>query len=176
MSHEALKKKIRDIPDYPQKGIIFRDITTLLRDKGAFREVLNILVDRYRDRPIDAVAAVEARGFIFGGALAGALNVGFIPIRKPGKLPSETISETYTLEYGTDTVEIHTDAIKANQNILLVDDVIATGGTLAAAGRLIKKANGNVYGVAAVIELAYLNGRQRLEEYDIFSIIRYDGE
>ncbi|MBD3299436.1 MAG: adenine phosphoribosyltransferase [candidate division Zixibacteria bacterium] len=176
MSHDALKKKIRDIPDYPQEGIIFRDITTLLRDKGAFREVLSILVDRYRDRAIDAVAAVEARGFIFGGALAGSLNVGFIPIRKPGKLPSETIAETYALEYGTDSVEMHRDALKANQKILLVDDVIATGGTLAAASRLIRKAEGEVFGIAAVVELLYLNGRQQLSDYDVFSIVRYDGE
>ena len=176
MSHDALKKKIRNIPDYPQKGIVFRDITTLLRDRGAFREVLNILVDRYRDRPIDAVAAVEARGFIFGGALAGALNVGFIPIRKPGKLPAETVSESYALEYGTDSVEMHKDAFKSGQKILLVDDVIATGGTLAAACRLVVKAGGQVYGIAAVIELTYLNGRQQLSEYDIFSIIQYDAE
>jgi adenine phosphoribosyltransferase len=176
MSHDALKKKIRDIPDYPQKGIIFRDITTLLRDKGALREVLTILTGRYKDRAIDVVAAVEARGFIFGGALAGALNVGFIPIRKPGKLPAKTISESYALEYGTDAVEMHVDALRAGQRVLLVDDVIATGGTLSAACRLVEKAGGEVFGVAAVIELTYLNGRDQLGGYDVFSIMQYDAE
>lgn len=176
MSHDALKQKIRDIPDYPKKGILFRDITTLLRDKGAFREVQNILIDRYRDRPIDLIAAIEARGFIFGGALANALNVGFVPIRKPGKLPAETIKETYTLEYGEDTVEMHADAVKAEQRVLLVDDLIATGGTLAAGAKLIEKAGGEVFGIAAVIELTFLNGRAKLTDYDVFSIIQYESE
>ena len=176
MSHEALKQKIRDIPDYPKKGILFRDITTLLRDKGAFREVQNILIERYRDRPIDLIAAIEARGFIFGGALANALNIGFVPIRKPGKLPAKTIKESYALEYGEDTVEMHADAVKSDQRVLLVDDLIATGGTLAAGAKLIEKAGGEVFGVAAVIELTFLNGRDKLKGYDVFSIIQYDSE
>jgi len=176
MSHDALKQKIRDVPDYPKKGILFRDITTLLRDKGAFREVQNILIERYRDRPIDLIAAIEARGFIFGGALANALNVGFVPIRKPGKLPAKTIQETYTLEYGEDTVEMHADAVRPGQQVLLVDDLIATGGTLAAGARLIEKAGGVVFGIAAVIGLTFLAGRQRLTPYDVYSIIQYDAE
>ena len=176
MSHEALKQKIRDIPDYPKKGILFRDITTLLRDKGAFREVQNILIERYRDRPIDLIAAIEARGFIFGGALANALNIGFVPIRKPGKLPAKTIKESYALEYGEDTVEMHADAVKSDQRVLLVDDLIATGGTLSAGAKLIEKAGGEVFGVAAVIELTFLNGRDKLKGYDVFSIIQYDSE
>ena len=176
MSHDSLKKKIRDIPDYPKEGIVFRDITTLLRDKGAFREVQNILIERYRDRPIDLIAAVEARGLIFGGALANALNIGFIPIRKPGKLPSKTIIESYSLEYGEDKLEMHEDAITPGQKILLVDDLLATGGTIEAAAKLVTKAEGEVFGVAVVIELAFLKGRDRLKDIDVFSIVVYDSE
>jgi len=176
MKHDSLKKKIRDIPDYPKPGIVFKDITTLLRDRGAFREVHDILIERYRDRPIDVIAAVEARGFIFGGALANALKIGFVPIRKPGKLPAETISESYQLEYGEDTMEMHVDAIAPGQKVLLIDDLLATGGTLSAAAKLVEKAQGEVYGIGCVIELAFLNGRELLKDYDVFSILRYDGE
>lgn len=176
MKHDSLKKKIRNIPDYPKPGIVFRDITTLLRDRGAFREVHDILIERYRDRPIDLIAAVEARGFIFGGTLANALKIGFVPIRKPGKLPAATISESYQLEYGEDSIEVHSDAIAPGQKILLVDDLLATGGTLAAAAKLVQKAKGEVFGIACVIELAYLKGRDLLKEFDVFSILNYDSE
>lgn len=176
MKHDSLKKKIRNIPDYPKPGIVFRDITTLLRDRGAFREVHDILIERYRDRPIDVIAAVEARGFIFGGALANSLKVGFVPIRKPGKLPAPTISESYQLEYGEDTMEMHLDAISPGQKVLLVDDLLATGGTLAAAAKLVQKAKGEVFGIACVIELAFLNGRDLLKDFDMFSILKYDSE
>lgn len=176
MSHDSLKKKIRDIPGYPKPGIVFRDITTLLRDRGAFREVQNILIDRYRDRPIDLIAAVEARGFIFGGALANALNVGFVPMRKPGKLPSATVKETYALEYGEDQIEMHADAISPGQKVLLIDDLLATGGTMEAAARLVEQVKGEVFGLAFVIELAYLKGRDKLKNFDVFSIVQYDSE
>jgi len=176
MKHDSLKSKIRNIPDYPKPGIVFRDITTLLRDRGAFREVHDILIERYRDRPIDVIAAVEARGFIFGGALANALKIGFVPIRKPGKLPAATISESYQLEYGEDTMEMHVDAISPGQKVLLIDDLLATGGTLAAAAKLVKKAKGEVFGIGCVIELAFLHGRDLLEGYDVYSILRYDSE
>jgi len=176
MTYDSLKQKIRNIPDHPKPGIVFRDITTLLRDRGAFREVHDILIDRYRDRPIDLVAAIEARGFIFGGALATALKIGFVPIRKPGKLPAATIQESYSLEYGEDRIEMHKDAVAPGQQVLLVDDLLATGGTLAAAARLVQKAKGEVFGIACVIELAFLNGRDRLRDYDVFSILRYDSE
>ncbi len=176
MSFDSLKKKIRDVRDYPKPGIVFRDITTLLKDRGAFREVLNILVDRYRDRPIDLIAGIEARGFIFGGALASDLNVGFIPMRKPGKLPAPTMTETYALEYGEDKIQMHVDAVAPGQKVLLIDDLIATGGTLAAAARLVEKAKGEVFGIGCVIELAFLNGREKLKPYDVFSVLTYDSE
>ena len=176
MTYDSLKQKIRNIPDYPKPGVVFRDITTLLRDRGAFREVHDILTDRYRDRPIDLVAAIEARGFIFGGALASALKIGFVPIRKPGKLPAATIEEAYALEYGEDRIAIHKDAISPGQQVLLVDDLLATGGTLAAAVRLVQKAKGEIFGIACVIELAFLNGRDQLRDYDVFSILQYDSE
>jgi len=173
---EALKKKIRDIPDFPQEGIIFRDITTLLKDRGAFHEVVSLLVDRYRDRPIDLVCGIEARGFVFGGVLAEKLHCGFVPVRKAGKLPAATINEEYTLEYGTAQLEIHKDAVTPGKNVLIVDDLLATGGTLAATCRLTERLGGNVYGIAVIIELAFLNGRDKLSGYDLFSLITYDSE
>jgi adenine phosphoribosyltransferase len=176
MSHDSLKKKIRNIPDYPKPGIIFRDITTLLRDRGAFREVLNIFLDRYRDRPIDLVAAIEARGFIFGGALANALNIGFVPMRKPGKLPAEVVEASYALEYGEDRIQMHKDAITPGQKVLLVDDLLATGGTLAAASKLVEQVQGKVFGIACVVELTFLNGREKLNGHDLFSIVQYESE
>jgi adenine phosphoribosyltransferase len=176
MAHDSLKQKIRDIPGYPKPGIVFRDITTLLRDRGAFREVHDILIDRYRDRPIDVIAAVEARGFIFGGALANALKIGFVPIRKPGKLPAETLSESYALEYGEDTLEMHKDAIAPGEQVLIVDDLLATGGTFGAAAKLIEKAQGKVFGIACVVELSFLKGRELLGDYDVFSILQYESE
>ncbi len=172
----SLKNKIRDIPGFPRKGIVFRDITTLLKDHGAYRETITLLFDRYRDRPIDLVCGIEARGFIFGGALADKLHCGFVPVRKAGKLPAETVREKYDLEYGTAELEIHKDAIQSGKNVLVVDDLLATGGTLVATCRLVEKLGGTVFGITTIIELTYLNGRDKLAGYDIHSLVRYDAE
>ena len=176
MSYEILKASIRDIPDYPKPGIIFKDITTLLKDKKAFALAQHALLERYKNTSPDLIAAVEARGFIFGGALANALGCGFIPMRKPGKLPWATISESYALEYGTDSLHMHNDAVLKGQKVVLVDDLLATGGTLAAATKLIEQAGGIVAGIGVVIELAFLDGRHRLKDYDVYSIISYGSE
>jgi len=173
---ESLKKKIRSIPDFPKKGIVFRDITTLLKDQAAFQESISLFVERYRKRSIDLVCAIEARGYIFGGALAYQLDCGFVPIRKPGKLPSKTISEEYVLEYGTGRLEIHADGITRGKRVLLVDDLLATGGTLAAACRLIERLGGRVAEIAVVIELAFLHGRKNLSGYEVFSLVTYESE
>ena len=172
----SLKETIRSIPDFPKKGIVFRDITTLLKDRAAFQQTISLLVERYRDRSIDQVCAVEARGYIFGGALADRLGCAFVPIRKPGKLPSQTIFEEYELEYGAGRLEIHADAITPGKRVLLVDDLLATGGTLAAACRLIERLGGKVVEIAAVIELSFLNGRKKLSGYDVFSLVTYETE
>ena len=171
-----LRRLIRSIPDFPKAGIVFRDITTLLLDAGALRETVRQMADAFRDDRVDLVAAVESRGFIFGAAVAVELGVGFVPIRKPGKLPAETTSETYELEYGTDTVEIHTDAVRPGQRILMVDDLLATGGTMAAACRLVETLGGAVVGIALLIELEFLNGRSRLGDYRVVSLVTYDAE
>lgn len=176
MSYESLKASIRDIPDYPKPGIVFKDITTLLKDKQAFRLAQQALHDQYKSVSPDLIAAVEARGFIFGGALAHALGCGFVPMRKPGKLPWPTISESYALEYGTDSLHMHNDAVLKGQKVVLIDDLLATGGTLAAAAKLIEQAGGVVSGVGVVIELAFLDGRHRLKDYDVYSVISYDSE
>ena len=176
MSYEILKSSIRDIPDYPKPGIIFKDITTLLKDKKAFALAQQALIERYKDTSPDLIAAVEARGFIFGGALANALGCGFIPMRKPGKLPWATISESYALEYGTDSLHMHNDAVLKGQRIVLIDDLLATGGTLTAAAKLIDQAGGIVAGIGVVIELAFLDGRHRLKDYDVYSVISYGSE
>ena len=168
-----LAKMIRNIPDFPVKGILFRDITTLIKDPDAFQEVIDRLLDRYIEEDIDAVAAIESRGFIFGAPLAYELAAGFVPIRKPDKLPAEKISASYTLEYGTNTLEMHQDAIEPGQRILLVDDLIATGGSAKAAVELIEKLGGEVVGIVFVIELQDLNGVDKLENYDIFSLIKF---
>jgi len=168
-----LAKCIRDIPDFPKKGILFKDITTLLKDPAAFREVIDILTKEYRDKKIDAVVAVESRGFIFGGALAIQLGAGFVPVRKPGKLPAPVFRETYELEYGTDSIEIHQDAIAPGQKVLILDDLLATGGTVAAVTRLLKNFQCQVVGIAFVIELDFLNGRKLLENKEVFSIINF---
>ncbi len=167
------KSYIRDIPDFPKKGIIFKDITPLLKDKGAFNSVVNIIADRYKDKKVDTVASIEARGFIFGSAVAHKLNIGMIPIRKKGKLPYDTVSVTYDLEYGTDTLEMHKDAVSSGDNVLLIDDLLATGGTAAAVCDLIKKAGGNIVEVAFMIELEFLKGRSKLEGYPIFSLMKF---
>ncbi|MGB2698620.1 MAG: adenine phosphoribosyltransferase [Candidatus Zixiibacteriota bacterium] len=167
---------IRDIKDYPKKGVVFRDITTLIKDGKAFNEVLDILYEICKDKKIDLVAAIESRGFIFGGVLADRLGVGIIPVRKLGKLPSKCVAEKYELEYGTDSLEMHTDALSKGQRVLVVDDLLATGGTLQATCRLIEKLGGEVAGIMVLIELSFLKGRKKLKDYDFFSLIRYDSE
>ncbi|MSS73583.1 MAG: adenine phosphoribosyltransferase [Candidatus Latescibacteria bacterium] len=168
-----LSRYIRDIPDFPKPGILFRDITTLLQNPTAFAGSIEALAAPYRDRQIDLIAGIESRGFIFGAALAHLLNLGFIPIRKPGKLPAEKMKEEYALEYGTDAVEVHRDAVKPGQKVLMVDDLLATGGTMAASCSLIERIGGAVVGVAFLIELTFLNGRERLKGREIHSVIRY---
>ena len=169
-----LRDLIRDVPDYPKKGIVFKDITTLIKRGDAFDEVMNVFFDRCKDMKVDLVAAVESRGFIFGGALADRLKVGFVPIRKFGKLPSHTVEQKYDLEYGTDKLEIHTDAVKPGQRILIVDDLLATGGTIQATCKLVEKLGGEVAGILVMIELGFLNGREKIKEYDLFTLLKYD--
>jgi adenine phosphoribosyltransferase len=171
---EELKKVVREVPDFPKKGILFYDITTLLKDGKAFAKAVDYLSERYEGRQIDAVVAIEARGYIFGPAMAYRLGVGFVPMRKPGKLPAKTIQETYELEYGTDTIEMHEDAVGAGQKILVVDDLLATGGTAAAACRLVEKAGGQVVECCFLIELSFLNGRDRLGSREVFGLLKYD--
>lgn len=170
---EQLKQFVRDVPGYPQAGIIFRDITPLLVRKDLFREVVDMMSKSWNDQPPDLVAAIEARGFIPGAAMAVKLGAGFVPIRKTGKLPWKTIGEGYQLEYGTDQLEIHSDAVETGQRVLIVDDVLATGGTAAAAVRLITKLGGNVIGVQVLIELVDLDGRKRLPDVKVVSEIVY---
>ena len=168
-----LKSKIRRIPEF--KGVVFWDITTLLKDKDAFRECIRRLADHYRDKHIDIVASSEARGFIIGSALAHELGAGFVPIRKKGMLPFEVVSLTYKKEYETDTIEIHKDAIKPGQKVLLIDDLLATGGTIKANAELVEKLGGKIVGIGFLIELGYLHGRKALgNKYDIFSIINFE--
>ncbi|MFY9402861.1 MAG: adenine phosphoribosyltransferase [Candidatus Omnitrophota bacterium] len=171
----SLEKHIRSIPDFPKKGILFRDITTLIQHKKGFKESVDLLVKKYKAKKIDKVVAVEARGFIFGAAVAYKLGAGFVPVRKKGKLPYKTNSVTYSLEYGTDTLEIHQDAIKKNERILIVDDLLATGGTVKAVTRLIQKLKGKIVSIAFVIELFDLKGKDKLKGYDIYSLIKFPG-
>lgn len=168
-----LKDCIRDIPDFPKPGILFRDITTLLKDKKAFKTVVDQLVKKYKNARIDVVVAVEARGFIFGSVLAYKLGAGFVPVRKKGKLPWKTNSVTYELEYGTDTLEIHHDAIEPGGRVLIVDDLLATGGTIKAVTELVKQLNAKIVGIAFLIELAFLKGRERLKGFPLHSLIKY---
>lgn len=167
------KKCIRNIPDFPKPGILFRDITTLLSDKKAFKQAVNALADKYKNKKIDAIVAVEARGFILGGALAHKLNAAFVPVRKKGKLPWKTNSVTYELEYGTDTLEMHSDSLKLNDKVLIVDDLLATGGTVQAAINLIKQLGAKITGIAFLIELTDLKGKEKLADYPIYSLIKY---
>ena len=171
-----LKQTIRTIPDFPKPGIMFRDITTLLQDPDALCMVVDKIAEHFDEGSVDVVVGAEARGFIFGPAIACKLGAGFVPVRKPGKLPAETISVTYELEYGTDTVEIHKDAIKPGQRVLMMDDLLATGGTMAACCELVEKLGGEIIGCAFVIELSFLNGRAKLAKYDILSLVDYDSE
>jgi adenine phosphoribosyltransferase len=165
---------IRDVPDFPKKGIIFKDITTLLQDGEAFRLASNRMLKRYLDDKIDKVVGIEARGFIFGGVLAYKLGCGFVPARKPGKLPYSTIREEYTLEYGTNSLEIHDDSIAAGDRVLIVDDLLATGGTAQAAAKLAEKLGGEVAGIEFLIELGFLQGREKLKKYPVHSLITYE--
>lgn len=174
MTMENLKKLIREVPDFPKPGILFYDITTLLKDRSGLQAVIDVLKERYRNARADLVLGVEARGFIFAPALAYALGAGFVPVRKPKKLPARTVREEYQLEYGTDSLEIHEDAIQPGQNVLIVDDLLATGGTAAAVARLVERLGGKVAGLAFVVELDFLKGREKLAGYDVFSLLHYD--
>ncbi|MDP7428993.1 MAG: adenine phosphoribosyltransferase [Alphaproteobacteria bacterium] len=173
-----IKSRIRTIPNYPQDGIMFRDITTLLQDPFGFRKVVDELVQPYAGQRINVVAGIEARGFILGGAVAHQLSVGFVPVRKKGKLPHKTFSEEYELEYGTDEVEMHQDAVRRGDQVLLVDDLIATGGTAEAAVKLIRQAGGEVVGCCFVVDLPDIGGRQRLEALDVkvMTLCEFEGE
>ena len=176
MNEEQLKQKIRNVSDFPKKGIVFRDITTLVRDGEAFKTVIDHLHDRYRDKKIDAVLGIESRGFIFAGALADRLGIGFIPARKPGKLPADTISESYDLEYGQATLEVHKDAITKGMKILIIDDLMATGGTLEATAKLVERLGGEVAEIWVLIELTFLNGMTKIPNYSYFALVKYDSE
>ncbi len=171
---DNLKPLIREVPDFPKPGILFYDITTLLKDKAGLRGVIDALCEHYRDAQVEMVLGIEARGFIFAPALAYALGAGFVPVRKPKKLPSECLRVSYDLEYGTDSLEMHKDAIGAGSRVLIVDDLLATGGTAAAVARLVEQAGGKVAGLGFAIELTFLNGRAKLPGYDVFSLLKYD--
>ena len=168
-----LASLIRDVPDFPIEGILFKDITTLIRDEEAFREVIDWMADQYADSKVDRIVAIEARGYIFGAPLAYKLGAGFVPIRKPGKLPAKTISESYELEYGTNTLEIHEDGIEPGQRVLVIDDLLATGGSARAAINLVERLGGKIIGVAFLVELDFLQGRGKLEGYNVLSLIHY---
>lgn len=168
-----LKRIIRDVPDFPKAGILFKDITPLLGDANALRAAIKRLARPYRDEAVDLVVGIESRGFIFGTALARELGVGFVPIRKPGKLPADAISAEYELEYGTDKIEIHTDAIAGGQKVALVDDLLATGGTMSAACQLVSELKGEIVGISFVIELGFLNGREKLGNWPIHTLVHY---
>lgn len=170
----SLKSLIRGVPDFPKKGILFYDITTLLKDKVGFAKLIDALSEYYINKDVDLVMGIEARGFIFGPALAYRLNAGFVPIRKPKKLPAETIRYTYELEYGSDTLEVHKDAVQPGQRVVIVDDLLATGGTALASIKLAQQLGGEIVGVSFVVELTALKGRQKLEGYDVLSLIRYE--
>jgi adenine phosphoribosyltransferase len=170
---DSLTAAIRDVPDFPKKGIVFKDITTLLKDPVLFRRVIDLLTVLCGDRTVDKVVAIESRGFILGGALAVRLNAGFVPVRKPGKLPARTLSASYELEYGKDTLQIHEDALDAGDRVLVVDDVIATGGTAAAVGDLVERLGASLTAYVFLVELTFLNGRARLPGRDVLSLIRY---
>ncbi len=169
-----VKSKIRSVKDFPKKGIIFRDITTALKDPETLKEMIDYLCDQFKDEKIDYIAGIESRGFIFGMPMAYKLNAGFVPIRKPNKLPAETISQEYQLEYGTDKIEVHTDAIEKGANVLIVDDLLATGGTAEAACKLINKTGGNLIGIAFLIELEDLKGREKFDkDLKVISMLKY---
>ena len=169
--YEELLAKIRDVPDFPEKGIIFKDITTLLQDNKSFCQVVDVIGDRYIDKNIEAIVCIEARGFILGAAIAYKLGKGLVLARKPGKLPYKTISASYELEYGTNTLEMHVDSIHNNQRVVIVDDLLATGGTVKATCGLVEQLGGNVEEVAFLIELSFLEGKKKLNGYNVFSLL-----
>ncbi len=171
---DGLKRLIREVPDFPKKGILFYDITTLLKDRVGFAQLIEALSANYIGKGIDLVLGMEARGFIFGPALAYRLNAGFVPVRKPGKLPAETVKVSYDLEYGSNTLEVHRDAIGKGQRVLIVDDLLATGGTAAATAELASGLGAEIAGLAFVVELDFLKGREKLTKYDVFSLLHYD--
>jgi len=171
-----LSDSIRSIPNFPKKGILFRDITTLLKNADTFKKTVDLFSKKYQNSRIDKIVCIESRGFIIGSALAVNLGAGFVPVRKKGKLPAEVITEQYDLEYGTDSVEIHVDAIRPGDRVLLHDDLLATGGTMCAAIKLVERLQANIIGVSFLVELSALQGRNRMQAHDIFSLIIYDGE
>ena len=173
---DKIKKAIRTIPHFPKKGIMFRDITTLLKNADAFKETIDALVERYRGQSLDLVAGIESRGFIIAGVIAYLLGKGFIPIRKPGKLPAETFRVDYELEYGKDAVEMHKDSVPKGARVLVVDDLLATGGTMKAACDLVEKAGGTVVECAFIVDLPDLKGREKLQKYQIFTLVEFEGE
>ena len=174
MELNELRRLVRDVPDFPKPGILFYDITTLLKDKIGFATLIDKLSQHYISHNIDLVLGMEARGFIFAPALAYRLNAGFIPVRKPGKLPAETVKYDYALEYGTNSLEIHKDAIQKGQRVLIVDDLLATGGTAEATAKLASSLGAEIAGLGFVVELDFLNGRQKLKSYDVMSLLHYD--
>ena len=176
MKKENLAEYIRSVPGFPKEGIIFKDITTLLKDKDGLIIALDQLYDFAKDKKIDKVVGIESRGFIYGALLAEKLNAGFVPVRKPGKLPTKAIRETYSLEYGEDSIEIHLDAIEKGDRVLLHDDLLATGGTMEAACRLIEKLGGVIVQISFLIELTFLKGREKLKKYEVRSLIKYESE
>jgi adenine phosphoribosyltransferase len=173
MSAEELRAKIREIPDFPKPGILFYDITTLLKDAAAYQEAIDLMTEPYRDVGVDVVVGMESRGFIFGGSIAYALHAGLVPVRKLGKLPAETVSVEYALEYGSNTLEIHRDAISKGQRVLIVDDLLATGGTVRGTIELVERLQGEIVGLDFLVELLFLKGRERLAGYKTTSVIQY---
>ena len=176
MNQKELRDKLRVVPGFPKEGINFIDITTLVRDGKAFKEVMDHLQERYKNMKLDAIIGIESRGFIFAGALADRLGIGFIPARKPGKLPADTISQSYDLEYGQATLEIHKDAIKKGDKILIIDDLMATGGTLEAVGKLVNRLGGEVAEIWVLVELSFLHGTDKISQYPYYSLLKYDSE
>jgi adenine phosphoribosyltransferase len=170
---DKLKRLIRDVPDFPKEGIIFKDITTLLKDENGFKDAVDALYDIYRNAEIEAVASVEARGFIVGAPLAYLLGAGFVPVRKPGKLPADVFEEEYELEYGTDRLQVHRDAFDGAKRVLVADDLLATGGTALATARLVEKCGAEVVSFGFIIELEFLKGREKIADYDVVSLIKY---
>ena len=173
MSADDLRAKIREIPDFPKPGILFYDITTLLKDAGAFKESIDLMLEPFRDKQVDLVVGMESRGFIFSAPMAIELNAGFVPVRKLGKLPAETLTVEYALEYGSNTLEVHRDAVQPGQRVLIVDDLLATGGTVKGTIELVERLKGNVVGLAFLVELDFLKGRDRLDGRRVTSVIQY---